>query len=108
MSIISDAGKKFVFTDGHAIMALTDFYHDLKDLNQVDWNVMNTQYWNDTNEDPDRKRRRQAEFLVHQSVELDLFLGIGVYNEWMKRQVKDILLTHNIDMYVLVRRNFYF
>jgi hypothetical protein len=44
---------------------LTDFYDDLNDLKEVDWNVMTLRIWKDTNDDPDRKRRRQAEFLVY-------------------------------------------
>lgn len=30
----------WVFTDGHAAMGLSDFYTDIKDLNQIDWNLM--------------------------------------------------------------------
>lgn len=54
----------FVFTDGHAVMTFTDFFDDLNYLGAIDWDVMESRYWNDTNEDNDRKRRRQAEFLV--------------------------------------------
>lgn len=55
----------FAFTDGHGIMAYTAFYDSLSDLDHVDWEVMGATYWNDTDADGDRKRRRQAEFLVH-------------------------------------------
>ena len=54
----------FVFTDGHAVMTFTNFFDDLNYLRAIDWDVMESRYWNDTNEDNDRKRRRQAEFLV--------------------------------------------
>lgn len=55
-----------MFTDGHGTMApITQFFHDLDDLNRIDWPLMSTRYWNDTRDDGDRKRRRQAEFLVH-------------------------------------------
>ena len=47
-------------------MRFTDFFDDLKDLDKIDWDLMQSRYWNDTNDDPDRKRRRQAEFLVHE------------------------------------------
>ncbi len=60
------AGLPFVFTDGHAAMDLTDFYDDLANLGQIDWPLMSATYWLDNEEYPDRKRRRQAEFLIHQ------------------------------------------
>ena len=44
----------------------TDFFDRLDDLDKVDWKIMKSKYWNDTDEDPDRKRRRRAEYLVHQ------------------------------------------
>jgi ssDNA thymidine ADP-ribosyltransferase, DarT len=63
---ISSMGIEFAFTDGHAIMSYSSFYNDLNALDDaIDWNVMKTNYWADTEEDGDRKRRRQAEFLVH-------------------------------------------
>lgn len=61
---IDAEGLDFVFTDGHAAMTFTDFFDDLNDLGAIDWDVMKSRYWNDTDEDNDRKRRRQAEFLV--------------------------------------------
>ncbi|WP_080874434.1 type II toxin-antitoxin system toxin DNA ADP-ribosyl transferase DarT [Oceanobacillus timonensis] len=100
--------KEFVFTDGHAIMFITEFYNDLNDLKELDWDVLKSRYWNDTNEDPDRKRRRQAEFLVYHSAELDLFLGIGVRNNDMKHKVNEILKEYNVDMQVLTRPSFYY
>lgn len=106
--IIEKSGKKYVFTDGHAIMAYTEFYNDLKHLDKIDWGVMESKYWADSEEDPDRRRRRQAEFLIHTKVELELFLGIGVYNDRMKEKVENILEAHDIEMLVAVRPEFYY
>ena len=62
---VRDAGMGFVFTDGHGTMALTQFFQDLRQISRIDWEIMRAVYWRDTQEDGDRKRRRQAEFLVH-------------------------------------------
>ncbi|MGB9439621.1 MAG: DUF4433 domain-containing protein, partial [Desulfobacterales bacterium] len=35
---------EYVFTDGHGIMAWTEFYADLNQLDEVDWGVMNSRY----------------------------------------------------------------
>ena len=54
---VAEAGLGWVFTEGHADMLFTDFFDDLSDLEKVDWALMRATYWNDTNDDPDRKRR---------------------------------------------------
>lgn len=105
---VVDAGLPFVFTDGHAIMFITDFYNDINDLDKVDWDIMKERYWNDTEEDPDRKRRRQAEFLIHEKIGLEHFLGIAVRNERMKEIVEDKVKNYKLDLPVVVRPRFYF
>ena len=67
----------FVFTDGHPIEAMSDMYDDVTSLNEVDWSVMVLKYWKNTTDDPDRKRRRQAEFLVKDFMPLELVEEVG-------------------------------
>jgi hypothetical protein len=81
------AGLSFAFTDGHAEMDISRFFTDLHDLDKVDWEMMQATYWNDTLQDGDRKRRRQAEFLVHQFFPLKLIERIGVINHTLRLQV---------------------
>ncbi len=90
---ISDAEIPFVFTDGHAVMVFSEYFNRLDKLDKIDWEVMQARYWNDTDEDNDRKRRRQAEFLVHQFCPWELITEIGVYGEqmqdWVLHQVEN-------------------
>ena len=88
---VLQSGLAFVFTDGHAEMDISHFYRDLHNLNKIDWNIMQSRYWNDTNEDGDRKRRRQAEFLVHEFVPLSLVERIGTINQTTARQTATLL-----------------
>lgn len=47
-------------------MDYSDFCEDLELLGDIiDWELMESKYWFDTDEDNRRKCRRQAEFLVH-------------------------------------------
>lgn len=62
---IVQGNANFVFIDGHAEMQISQFYNLPSDLDKVDWQLMKGRYWHDTTADTDRKRRRQAEFLVH-------------------------------------------
>jgi hypothetical protein len=81
----------FVFTDGHAVMGYTDYFDELQDLAAIDWEIMEAKYWADTDEDGDRKRRRQAEFLIHQFCPWTLIEEIGVISHDIKGKVAEML-----------------
>lgn len=105
--IIHNAGLDYVFTDGHAVMGFTEFFKNLEDLDKVDWEVMKSRFWFDTEEDPDRKRRRQAEFLVHEAVPINVLLGFAVKDEEIQRKVEEVIDKYNIDKPVAVRYWYY-
>lgn len=105
---VQQANLSFVFTDGHGIMALTQFFDDPADLNQVDWQVMTLKYWFDTPEDSDRKRRRQAEFLVHQFFPWQLITEIGVMHHSIKAEVEKCLQPATHQPGVILRPNWYY
>ncbi|MBU0511978.1 MAG: DUF4433 domain-containing protein [Chloroflexi bacterium] len=90
---VQEAGFEFVFTDGHGIMVFTEFFNQLDELNRVDWEIMEVRYWYDTIEDNDRKRRRQAEFLVYRFCPWELIVEIGVIHakarDWVCRQLEN-------------------
>ena len=105
---IAEQALNFVFTDGHAEIDFSEFFSDLADLNKVDWVVMNSRYWLDTNQDPDRKRRRQAEFLVHQFFPWPLIVEIGVQSQSMASRVREILDSASHRPAIAVQRNWYY
>jgi hypothetical protein len=88
---VSKRAAGFVFSDGHGIATYTDWYADLAQLDEVDWTAVNARYWADTVDDPDRQRRKQAEFLVYRSCPWDLIDEIVVFNDAMRDRVRAIL-----------------
>jgi hypothetical protein len=93
---VDAAGLAWVFTEGHAVMDYTDFFDDFADLDKIDWPLMASRYWFDSDEYPDRCRRRQAEFLVHKFFPWKLFSEIGVYNTAIAQKTNQILAGRNI------------
>ena len=88
----ADAAKlRWVFTEGHADMGYTDFFDDFDDLKKIDWKLMTAKYWNAIPEDPDRSRRRQAEFLVKDFFPWKLIKQIGVYGNTTAKIVSNVL-----------------
>lgn len=108
VEMILQTKHSFVFTDGHATLALSDFYTDIVDLSKIDWSVMKSQYWNDTPEHPDRKRRRQAEFLVYNKVSVAAFIGFGVINKHIATQLSTTLEQAKIEQPVRIKRDWYY
>lgn len=69
---------------------------------------MKAKYWFDTNEHPDRKRRRQAEFLVHRGFPWALVEAIVVMNNARKAQVEAFLQGVAHQPPVIVKRAWYY
>ena len=105
---IQNAGRQFVFTDGHAYMLFSNHYSTLENLSQVDWNVMNGRYWNNINTDMDRMRRRMAEFLVYQFVPVNCILGIAACNQNKLDYVNNLLQQLNLDIEAQIKREWYY
>ena len=107
--VMLNAGLRCVFTDGNAASAITDFYDDQQLLDQVvDWPLMRATYWYNTPEDGDRRRRRQAEFLVHGAVPLDLINELGLYDPGVGASVQEIAVASGRNVTIRVRSGWYF
>ncbi len=105
---VARSGLAFAFTDGHAEMAISDFFDDLRSLKKIDWEIMKAKWWYDTLSDNDRKRRRQAEFLVHDFFPWSLVAKVGVLNRTIEGEVNRLIqrLPHCPE--VSVERNWYY
>ncbi len=105
---VGQAGLRFVFTDGHAIMFNSNFYDDLGCLDQIDWPLMKAKYWHAIASDPDRPRRRQAEFLVHGFFPWDLVEEIGVMTQGLQKKVEALLQTAQHKPIVNIQTDWYY
>lgn len=92
---IVNSNLDYVFTDGHAVDSFSSLYYpaDIDKLdNIIDWNSVKAKYWRDDH-DLDRKRKKEAEFLVLGDIPISTILGYVVYNE----KAKNELLAFGID-----------
>jgi ssDNA thymidine ADP-ribosyltransferase, DarT len=106
---LANAKIPFVFTDGHAAMKFSRFYDDLDSLSSaIDWPLMRSNFWADTPEDGDRKRRRQAEFLVNDFCPWEIISEIGVQNSQIQQQVEEMLSNSNHSTPVKVYAGWYY
>lgn len=104
---IIDTKIDFVYTDGHATDSFTKFYSptDITDIeNQIDFKATKAKFWKEEN-DLDLKRRKEAEFLITESLEYKDILGFASFNE----ESQSKLLEFGIDSSkIVVKPSLYF
>ncbi len=79
-SLIGD-GLACVHTDGNAASQPLRFYSGVEGFDRLRWDVIQSWSWRDTPDDNDRKRSKQAEFLVHDMVPWPFVQSIGAMTE---------------------------
>lgn len=105
---LQEEGCALVVTDRNAVLELAAFGdsgHDLDNL--IDWDLMAARMWNNTEEDPDRKERRQAECLAHMWVPWSAVLGIVTKNASVLEEASSALPNSPVPKMV-VRPDWYF
>lgn len=96
-----------IFTDGHALSSLTNYYYksSLANLNNiVNYDDVYSTYWN-IEDDPDLKRRKEAELLINEDLPAQYIRGIVVYNETAKEHLISIGVDANL---IVVMPGYYF
>jgi hypothetical protein len=105
---VAELGIPFVFTDQHAYPLMANYFTDLKDLDQVDWDLLNRRDFKHDPDDPGKKERYQAEALVWKHLPVDALLGICCYASEVSETVKTELAKRGLTMQTIVQRNWYF
>lgn len=108
---LRSTGRTVVVSNRHPELA----YADLTDADElldghdfVDWALMRAKYWNDTEQYPDRKERRQAECLIHPAVPWTLVERVVTKTEESAHAVRSILSDQGQETPIDVRRDWYF
>lgn len=116
---IAEAGLPFAFATHHPVTAIADFYDSLDHIGKIDWKLFfdepliggYAKYFHNPQDRPEyatRRETRQAEFLVHGQVPIDLIRGMGVLNDDKRAKVQSLLNAVGWDAQVEVRREWYF
>ena len=101
-------GLPFAFTNGHAYARYSKYFDQLSDLDKLDWEVIKAQQWSRTQDDNDRQRRKQAEFLIHQHVPVAAIAAIVVYDQEMADWAVPLLAAAGVNFKVVVFPKWYY
>ena len=96
-----------IFTDGHALSSLTNYYkkNELVNLNSiVKYEDVYSTYWN-IETDIDLKRRKEAELLINGDLPIQYLRGLVVYNEKAKEHLVSIGVAEEL---IVVMPGYYF
>lgn len=105
---ILKAGLSFAFTDRHAIVRYANFYNDLNELKNLDWNTIKLKQWNNTSVYPDRKEKKQAEFLIYKKLSWELVYGIAVFKDDIRLHVEHALNNQQHKPVIKVKKEWYY
>jgi len=112
--------QPFVFYDRNATLAFSKPYTDLSQLpHAIAWDLLTEQpqldgyckYWQNSQNNEryaDRMERRQAEFLLKQSLPVNAILRIGVIDETRAQVVRTALASVGLTIPVVIKREWYF
>ncbi|MFE4373247.1 DUF4433 domain-containing protein [Streptomyces sp. NPDC056835] len=102
-------GCDSVFSDGNCAADITAIEGDLTLLgSHVDWPVMRLERWNNTPEDPDRMRRRMAEFLVHERVPVAAISYLAAQKQSRAEEVRQLMASRGYEFDAVVRPAWYY
>lgn len=83
-------GLNWFYTDGHARHGMTRFYTDESGFDDLDWEAIYATQWRNTEDDPDRQRKKQSEYLVKGSVPIACFAYFLTFDEQSKQKVESL------------------
>ncbi len=105
VDLIVENCAEWCFTDGHAKNAITEFYNGVANLDEIDWNMVAERNWSNNEEDFDRMRRKQAEFLVKHHVPVNCISSIVVHSEQRRVFVQAIIDRLGLEISVRINPN---
>lgn len=105
---IAKVGLPFVFTDRHAVVSYARFYNELDELKNLDWETIKLRYWKNTSDDPGRREKKQAEFLIYNKLPWEQIYGIAVIDDNVGARVESIVNGLQHKPVIKTKREWYF
>jgi hypothetical protein len=107
---VSQSGVDFLFTDRNAKMRLAKPFTDIRDLDKLNWDCINTRDWKNTEDNYQKRDLKQAEFLVRHHLPVNLISAIVVKNEEKKTYIEEQLhiFGMNIPVHIDTEHKLYY
>lgn len=98
----------FLFTNAHAYPQWTSYFNDLKNLNEVDWDLLQRRDFKRDPDDPQKIERYQAEALIYERLPVSGLIGIICHTDLEKKSIEDRIQKRDLCLSVHTRKDWYF
>jgi hypothetical protein len=98
----------FVFTDRHAYTPLARYFSNTAQLDQVDWQLLQTRNFQRDPNDPVKVERYQAEALIYRHVPVAALIGIVCYTDDLKIQLQKEVAARSLQLNIQAIPGWYF
>ncbi len=105
---VQELGHQFLFTDQHAYPPLTNYYDDLRHLDQIDWPLLQSRNFKRNPDDPLQFERYQAEALIYQHMPVEALFGVICYTDMLKTNIDNESQKRGIALDVKAIQGWYF
>lgn len=105
---LQEVKTRFVFTNAHAYLEETDYFKELSDLDQIDWELLRKKDFKKDPDDPGKMGRYQAEALAYKHVPIDGLIGIACYDDTIRRQIESHARSRGLSIPVRTVPDWYF
>jgi len=105
---LRNMGQPFIFTDQHAYTPMANFYHDLDQLDRIDWTILQNSDFAKDLDDLAKPARYQAEALIHGTMPVAHLAGIACCDAASVQSVQAQLAARNLSLGVVARPRWYF
>jgi hypothetical protein len=99
---------QFVFTNQHAYTVMAEYFSDVRQLDRVDWTILQNRDFRYDPEDPAKLQRYHAEALVYRYLPIAALHGIGCYTENVKAWLDSEAAARGIRIRTIVKPTWYF
>ena len=107
VEVIKESGIPYVFTDRHAKLDYACHYNDYEKLVELDWDSIESDNWGQQYGET-IKEKKQAEFLVYQSLPLNLVRGIVCHNAQIHQDIDVMMQQAGVTLPVACRPKLYY
>jgi hypothetical protein len=101
-------GSLVFFSDGHARHEMTRFYTDASGFDELDWEAIYATQWKNTENDPDRQRRKQAEYRIKENVPITCFSYFLTFDEKCKQKIESLQVLAQTAIPVKISKKAYY
>lgn len=99
---VSTSDVEFFFTDRNAKIKIVENFTNIADLDKLDWEIINSFDWKNTQENLKKQDLKQAEFLVRHHLPVNLINAIVVKNEEKKTYIEEQLHIFGLKISVYI------